>query len=248
MNASIAYSRSVRCTYTPGMTTELWQRLAAARRHGKKTQADIAAAITAELGRPLTRNAVSLWESSNPETRTTPSVEQLRVVASETGTPLMWLMEDAETLDIKPISIRGETFGNPSVTAREPRVQVRGTAYMDKAGFWTELVDDPEGNGYFSIVTDDPAAYAVRIRGTMDAPLAMSGWYLVLVPSLVPDVGTQVLVRLKDGRSTLKEFLWHRDGEYALQAADGSRMVLPEAEVDHVHSMAGAMMPNQLKR
>lgn len=118
---------------------------------------------------------------------------------------------------------------------------------MDKAGFWTELVDDPEGNGHFSVVTDDADAYFVRIRGG-DVPMAMSGWYVMLLPSLAPEAGMHVLVKLTDGRSTIREFLWHRDGEYALQAADGSRMLLTDDQVEHVHCVAGTMMPSQLKR
>lgn len=118
---------------------------------------------------------------------------------------------------------------------------------MDKGGFWTELVDDPEGNGFFEVTTSDPGAYFVRIRGG-DVPIAMSGWYVLLMPSIRPEAGMHVLVRLTDGRSTIREFLWHRDGEYALQSADGSRIVLADDEVEYVHSIAGTMLPNQLKR
>jgi hypothetical protein len=118
---------------------------------------------------------------------------------------------------------------------------------MDKAGFWTDLVDDAEGNGYFSVVTDDPGAYFVRIRGG-DAPMALSGWYVMLLPSLKPEAGMHVLVKLADGRSTIREFLWHRDGEFALQSPDGSRMMLLDSDVELMHCVAGTMMPSQLKR
>ena len=149
--------------------------------------------------------------------------------------------------DLKPVS-RIEETGSEYALPRQARVQVRGTAYMDKAGFWLELVDDPDGNGYFTIGTEDPNAYIVRVRATGEPPLGMSGWYFLLLPSLRPDVGVHVLVRLRDGRSTIREFLWHREGEYAFQAPDGSRLVLPEGDVEYVHCVAGAMMPSQLKR
>lgn len=148
----------------------------------------------------------------------------------------------------------GYGVSRPDKTGRQatpdrgaPRVLVRGTAFMDKAGFWTELVDDAEGNGYFSVVTEDPGAYFVRIRGG-DAPMALSGWYVMLLPSLAPEAGMHVLVKLADGRSTIREFLWHRDGEYALQSPDGSRMMLLDRDVEFMHCVAGTMMPSQLKR
>jgi len=174
-----------------------------------------------------------------------PAIELARRIAEEHGSTF-----DAMYFgngDLTPVSKIEETRAEYALP-RQMRVQVMGTAYMDKAGFWTDLVDDPDGNGYFTIGTDDPNAYAVRIRANGDAPLGMSGWYIVLMPSLRPDVGMHVLVRLRDGRCTVKEFLWHREGEYAFQGADGGRLVLPEGDVEYVHCMAGAMMPNQLKR
>lgn len=148
---------------------------------------------------------------------------------------------------IAAVSGIGETPAHYAVRA-EHRVPVQGTAMMDKDGFWSELVDDPLGNGYFEIGCDDPDAYFIRIKGGVSTPLALSGWYILLLPNLDPRPGDHVVVCLKGGRSMIKEFLWHRDGEYALQAGDGSRVILGDAEVDYVHCMAGTMMPNQLKR
>ena len=153
-----------------------------------------------------------------------------------------------ETSGTAPISHGEDTVIDHPPAARSSRVFVRGIVHMNKLGFWDEIEESPDGDGHFSIQTDDPDAYFLRVKGPSAVLPVMSGWYILLLPNLVPETGMHVVIALSDGTFTLREFLWHRDGEYCLQSVDNERLMLPESDVKYMHSMAGAMMPNQLKR
>ena len=70
------------------MSTQLAAKLRAARQSAQLTQAQIAEAVG------VTRGAVTQWESKDPETRTTPSIELIRKFAERSGVPFSWLIND----------------------------------------------------------------------------------------------------------------------------------------------------------
>ena len=70
------------------MSNQLAAKLRAARQSAQLTQAQIAEAVG------VTRGAVTQWESRDPETRTTPSIELIRKFADRTGVPFTWLIND----------------------------------------------------------------------------------------------------------------------------------------------------------
>lgn len=74
------------------MTSELSQRLRAARTAADLRQQDIADAC-ALAGHKVSRSAVAQWEYDDHR-RTTPSIEQVKVVAKRTGVPLEWLLNN----------------------------------------------------------------------------------------------------------------------------------------------------------
>ena len=65
-------------------------KIKASRRHCKMTQQQLADAIG------VSRPAVSLWESNDPEVRNEPTRTRLRKLSMITGAPLHWLMNDAD--------------------------------------------------------------------------------------------------------------------------------------------------------
>lgn len=74
------------------MSSELWQRIRAARKYKNLRQQDIAEACG------VSRGAVAQWEYEDPLKRTTPSIDQMKATAKATGVPLEWLLSDSSNL------------------------------------------------------------------------------------------------------------------------------------------------------
>lgn len=129
------------------------------------------------------------------------------------------------------------------------QIPVRGTASMGMDGFWVDLeYPAGHGDGYFEHPSSDPGAYVLRVRGDSMHPAIRSGWFVLVEPNGVPQQGEYVLVKLADGRTTVKELLWHRNGEYALLAiADGARLTLTETDVEDIHPIAAVLPPSKRK-
>jgi transcriptional regulator with XRE-family HTH domain len=89
-----------RLLHNEHMATELWQRIKAAREAVGATQNDIAEACS------ISRNSVSMWESSEPKNRTAPTLANLislaKLAAKKFHRPLShvagWLIDDASNL------------------------------------------------------------------------------------------------------------------------------------------------------
>jgi len=151
-----------------------------------------------------------------------------------------WIDEAAE-----PVSNHDATVTHIPRSAFR-RVPVVGTASLGMDGYWTDLeYPKGHGDGYFEFPTTDKDAYVLQVRGNSMHPAIRSGWYVVIEPNRPPQMGEFVMVKLVDGRSTVKEFLWHRDGEYVLNAiADGQRIVIDEAEIEAIHHVGGILPPS----
>jgi transcriptional regulator with XRE-family HTH domain len=75
------------------MSEILAKKIFEARKAAGMTQAQLAD----RLG--LTRGAVTLWESSNPETRSSPSIAMLRKFSETVGVPIFWLIDESQGKD-----------------------------------------------------------------------------------------------------------------------------------------------------
>lgn len=121
------------------------------------------------------------------------------------------------------------------------RVPVVGTAQLGDGGFWTELGHPVGvGNGYLDVPSDDRNAYAVRVVGDSMHPRIRSGEFVLCEPNHPYGPGDEVLVVTTDGRSMVKEFLYERDGTFALHSVnDGhGRVTLRSDEVVKIHFVA----------
>lgn len=199
----------------------------------------------ADLIAPLgvkTRGAVGHYLTGRRE----PSAAQLLAMASVLQVSLDYLvLGPGKGGAVKPISALEATERQiPSSAFR--RVPVVGTASLGLDGYWTDLeYPAGHGDGYFDFPTKDRDAYALQVKGNSMFPAIRSGWYVLVEPGKPLQMGEFVLVKLKDGRSTVKEFLWHRDGEYVLNAvSDGQRFVCPEDDVEFVHHVGGILPPS----
>lgn len=227
------------------MKTELWQRLLAARRRADKTQADIAAACVVELGKNLTRNAVALWESTNPKTRTTPDLAQLKVVAKETGTDLMWLVMDGESLDPEPISTPAPEIDYAAALVVR-RIPIRGAPMFEQDGYWA--FSAPGNGAYVEWPAYNNDVYAIEISTDRFYPEVRNGVLMLFSPSKQPVFGEYVLLQRKDGRSSIFEFLQADDRQVSVSEIGAQRRVtIDRDQIQSIHAWVGTA-PASIKR
>ena len=187
------------------------------------------------------------WESGATKSL---KAETAIALAEVLGVSMSWLTTGKGPKHPKngvaePVSTYGET--HPQTAVR--RVPVRGTASMGMDGYWVDL-EYPvgHGDGYFEHPTSDPDAYVLRVKGDSMHPAIRSGWYVLVEPNGTVQQGEYVLVKLNDGRSTVKELLWHKHGEYALLAiANDARLTVAEADVEGIYPIAAVLPPSKRK-
>lgn len=127
-------------------------------------------------------------------------------------------------------------------------VPVLGKAMLGQDGFF-DAMDYPmgHGDGYLEIPSNDEAAYALRVVGSSMHPRIKNGEYVLIEPSHQYLPGDEVLVRTKDGRAMVKEFIYARDGQHRFDSiSDGYPPVfLDDEEVVAVHYVAGILKPSK---
>lgn len=94
---------------------------------------------------------------------------------------------------------------------KEGFVFVKGEAVMGADGAF-EM--DEGFNGKLKFYSDDPCAFALRVKGDSMFPRINSGEFVVIEPRISPCPGDEVLIRTKDGRNMIKKLEFHRDSMY----------------------------------
>lgn len=90
---------------------------------------------------------------------------------------------------------------------------------------------------YIDLPTADPAAYAVQCQGDAMSPRIKHNEYIVAEPSVEVSPGDEVLVRSKEGRMMVKQFLFAREGRlHFVSVNDPSHVVVLDADtVESLH-------------
>lgn len=147
---------------------------------------------------------------SNWKARGMPS-DQLETAAQALGVSVDYLLGREEDAP--------EYAGHPRAARRVPVV---GTAKMGSDGYFEDFSEVPgAGDGHIEIATDDPNAYCLRVRGQSMFPAIRDGWYVLIEPNGVPCEGEYVLIRLRDGRKMVKEFLFRRQQSIEVMSVNG---------------------------
>ena len=197
--------------YSAPMNLNEWVK--AARQHAKLTQEQLGEKLS------LTKGNISGWENGRHQ----PSFDQVKRIAELTG----YTMLGADHV---------EYAGTPRASRRVPVV---GTAKMGNDGFFEEFSEMPgAGDGHIEIATEDPNAYCLRVRGQSMFPAIRDGWYVLIEPNGVPCEGEYVLIRLRDGRKMVKEFLFRRQQAIEVMSVNGGeRLSFNWMELDEERGM-----------
>lgn len=123
------------------------------------------------------------------------------------------------------------------------RVVVKGYAKMGPDGFY-EQVDEIMGS--VENHSTDPDAYALKLRGDSNYPTLRDGWYVVVKPNAQPIAGEFVVVKLKDGRKMVKEFLFIREDSITIMSVNGQiRHTFQLTDVEAIHPVGSYLPPSE---
>jgi len=125
---------------------------------------------------------------------------------------------------------------------------VVGTAQLGPEGYW-EAMDYPVGygDGHIAVPSDDPNAYALRVRGDSMTPAIRDGWFVVVEPNSPVCPGEYVLIVTTDGQSMIKELLWERGDRVSLMSVNEEfgRLTLSREEIETIHHVAFIAPPSK---
>ena len=190
------------------------------------------------------------------------SVQRIREGKTSIGTDIIQAVADAfgvQQWEMLVPSSQDQTPSNgersnveaaPAMRERKG-IPVVGEVKGGDDGYLDEL-QYPVGHGE-SVVdypTDDPSAYALRVRGDSMHPRYRAGEFIVVEPSIEPQTGDDVVVSLSDGRKLLKELNWRRDGEVQLLSVNNhfGPLTLQESTVQFIHLVAGRVRRSAFKK
>ncbi|MBP3063681.1 helix-turn-helix transcriptional regulator [Pseudomonas chengduensis] len=99
------------------------------------------------------------------------------------------------------------------------------------------------GDGYIDISSTDENAYGLKVVGSSMHPRIKNGEFVLIEPNHPYQPGDEVLVKTKDGRSMVKEFIYLRDGQYRLDSInDGYPPIFIQADqVEKIHYVAAIL-------
>lgn len=134
----------------------------------------------------------------------------------------------------------------PTAKARDG-VPVVGTAKLGEDGYYEEISSIPgAGDGHIEIALDDPNAYGLRVRGQSMFPAIRDGWFVLVKPNSTPREGEFVLLKLRDGRKMVKEFLFRRaDSVEVMSVNGGERLTFELADLEGMHAVGAVVSPSQ---
>lgn len=131
------------------------------------------------------------------------------------------------------------------VPVQTGRVPVLGIAQLGADGFWA-VGDLGAGGGAVEFASQDEQAYALKVVGDSMHPRIKSGEYVVAEPSHAYGAGDEVVVVTTDGRAMVKEFVYRRDGQVALNSVNNGhgRLTLAEGEIESIHYVVAITKPS----
>jgi phage repressor protein C with HTH and peptisase S24 domain len=97
------------------------------------------------------------------------------------------------------------------------------------------------GDGHLAVSSKDPNAYALRVMGSSMTPRIKNGEFVLVEPNLPYASGDDVLIRTKNGRAMIKEFIYLCDGQYRFDSYGPGHdpIYINESEVEKVHFVGG---------
>ena len=158
----------------------------------------------AALGEGVGVSQTTIWKLMNGKTSTN---RKLYEIADFMKVNLDWLISGDGEMENNHQKNEIEYIGN----IKEGSIIVKGEAIMKTDGAFQMNEDF---NGRLKFHSDDPNAFALKIKGDSMFPRINSGEFVVIEPNIIPSSGDEVLVRTKDGSNMIKKLEFYRDCTY----------------------------------
>lgn len=180
----------------------------------------------ATLGEGVGVSQTTIWKLMNGKTS---SNRKLYQIADYLQINLDWLVSGTGEMEAHQSKNEIEYIGR----LKEGTILVKGEAIMGADGAFQMNEDF---NGRLKFYSDDPNAFALKVKGDSMFPRINSGEFVVIEPNIVPCSGDEVLVRTKDGRNMIKKLEFHRDFMYRFTSInqDHPPLTLDENQVDKI--------------
>jgi phage repressor protein C with HTH and peptisase S24 domain len=136
-----------------------------------------------------------------------------------------------DVVEEEPVSYAGHVDES---RLRKARVPVVGMARLGENGFYEEVSSAPgAGDGTVEAFSDDPAAYALRVRGDSMFPAIRDGWFVLIEPHSKIQPGEYVLIKLTNGQKMVKELIMERQDSITVVSVNGDvRRTIMREELD----------------
>ncbi|MCF7540616.1 LexA family transcriptional regulator [Pseudomonas petrae] len=121
------------------------------------------------------------------------------------------------------------------------RIPVVGKAMLGHDGFFEALDYPPgHGDGFLEIYSSDAEAYGLRVVGNSMMPRIKNNEFVLIEPGREFVSGDEVLVRTRSGQAMIKEFIYHRDGQYRFDSVnkDFEPFFVPDEDILSVQYVA----------
>lgn len=196
----------------------------------------------------VSSSAVTQWKDGPTKTiKASPATK----LAAKTGYSAIWIStgEGAKRLAPQHSSISSEV--GDRIELREMRkIPVVGEVKGGDDGYLEEL-EYPvgHGEGFVLYPTNDPNAYAVRVRGDSMHPRYRAGEFVIVEPNIEAQEGDDVVVACTNGKKMLKQLNWRRDGEIQLLSINNGYgpLTVYEHEIQAIQLVAGRARRNALQ-
>jgi phage repressor protein C with HTH and peptisase S24 domain len=179
----------------------------------------------------------SLWlAGQGPE----PTLIQAVALQNTYGVNSVWILKGKGA---PGVAIRYDDEWRPVTFKNWHLVPVKGMAQLGDNGYWAEI---EYGEGYVATASLDKDAYAVRCKGDSMRPRIKDGEYVVLEPNQPISPGDEVLVKAKDGRVMVKEFVYEAQGKIFLLSTNEThgKISVERANIEHMHYVGWIAKPS----
>jgi DNA-binding transcriptional regulator YiaG len=175
-----------------------------------------------------------------------PDISLVQAVAIQNtyGVNSVWLLKGKGE---PGVAVQYADAFNPITDLKWRGVPVVGFAQLGDNGHFVDI-DYPVGygEGFVAAPTEDKDAYALRCVGDSMRPRIKDREFVVVEPNHVVEPGDEVLVKSKDGRVMVKEFLYERAGRVHLISVNETHapIAIDKDNIEKMHYVGWIAKPS----